>query len=104
MPAPISEDDIERALLAKLLADYNIEQLNCFTANSDDLNDGSGRAKKTDVLLVKQLREALPALNQHIPEDQRSDVIDRAIDKLMAPAEGSPVCQHQPEPVLFEIT
>lgn len=91
MPAPISEDDIERALLAKLLADYNIEQLNCFTANSDDLNDGSGRAKKTDVLLVKQLRAALPALNQHIPEDQRSDVIDRAIDKLMAPAEGSPI-------------
>ncbi|PWQ93030.1 type I restriction endonuclease subunit R [Leucothrix pacifica] len=91
MPAPISEDDIERALLAKLLADYNIEQLNCFTANSDDLNDGSGRAKKTDVLLVQQLRAALPALNQHIPEDQRRDVIDRAIDKLMAPAEGSPI-------------
>ncbi|PWQ93095.1 type I restriction endonuclease subunit R [Leucothrix arctica] len=91
MPAPVLEDDIEQDLLATLLADYNIEQLNCNTAKADDLNDGSGRAKKTDVLLVSQLKKALPALNQHIPEDQRDDVIRRAIDKLMAPSEGTPI-------------
>lgn len=89
MPAPISEDAIEKDLLNKLFADYQIELLNCYTVDPEDLNDGSWRAKKTDVLLAEQLKKALPALNQHIPEDQRDDVIRRAIDKLTAPSEDS---------------
>jgi type I restriction enzyme R subunit len=89
MPAPISEDDIEQALLHKLQADYGFELLNCDVADRNRLNDGSGRAKKTDVLLIDRLRQTLPALNQHIPADQRSEVINRAIDKLTAPNDNS---------------
>ena len=48
----ISEDDIEQALLQRLqhLAGWNT--LNCFTAQADDLNDGSGRADKREVILA----------------------------------------------------
>ena len=43
----ISEDDIEQALLQRLqhLCGFNVQ--NCFTAQPDDLNDGSGRADCT---------------------------------------------------------
>lgn len=89
MPAPISEDDIEQNLLNKLQADYAFELLNCYTTDRDNLNDGSGRTKKTEVLLTERLRQTLPDINQHIPAEQRADVINRAIDKLTAPSDDS---------------
>ena len=42
----ISEDDIEQALLQRLKHLCGFDALNCFTAQADDLNDGSGRADK----------------------------------------------------------
>ena len=59
MPNFISEDDIEQALLQRLqhLAGWNT--LNCFTAQPDDLNDGSGRADKREVILADRLRAAI---------------------------------------------
>ena len=88
MPAPISENDIEQALLNKL-AGYGFELLNCDVADRNSLNDGSKRTKKTDVLLIDRLRQTLPAFNTHIPEDQRDAVINQTIDKLTAPNDNS---------------
>ena len=35
--------------------------LNCYTEDPEDLNDGSGRADKRDVILVDRVREAASA-------------------------------------------
>jgi type I restriction enzyme, R subunit len=67
VPNFISEDDIEQALLQRLqhLAGWNA--LNCFTAQPDDLNDGSGRADKREVILADRLRGAIARLNPQVP-------------------------------------
>lgn len=67
MPNIISEDDIEQALLQRLqhLCGYNI--LYCFTAQPDDLNDGSGRSDKREVILADRLRAAMQRLNPGVP-------------------------------------
>lgn len=44
MPNFISEDQIEQALLKKLKEQFGFELLNCYTADAEDLNDGSSRA------------------------------------------------------------
>ena len=51
MPSLISEDDIEQEVLKTLQAQYGFTLLNCFTPNPDDLNDGSHRSDKRDVIL-----------------------------------------------------
>ena len=48
----ISEDDIEQALLQRLQHLCGYDALNCFTATPDDLNDGSGRSDKREVILA----------------------------------------------------
>ena len=67
MPNFISEDDIEQALLQRLqhLAGWNT--LNCYTAQPDDVNDGSGRADKREVILADRLRAAIARLNPLVP-------------------------------------
>jgi type I restriction enzyme R subunit len=86
MPSFISEDDIERALVAKLheLWDdkYSFESLNCHTTDASDLNDRSGRSDKRDVILADRVRSAAKRLNQtddrHIPDT----AIDQAVSQL----------------------
>ena len=77
----ISEDDIEQALLQRLqhLCGFNV--LNCFTAQPDDLNDGSGRADKREVILAGPLRAALQRLNPQAP----ASAVDSALAQLMQP-------------------
>lgn len=77
----ISEDDIEQALLQRLqhLCGFNV--LNCFTAQPDDLNDGSGRADKRDVILAGPLRAALQRLNPQAP----ASAVDAALAQLVMP-------------------
>ncbi len=77
----ISEDDIEQALLQRLqhLCGYNV--LNCFTAQPDDLNDGSGRADKREVILAEPLRAALVRLNPQAP----ASAVDDAVATVMQP-------------------
>ena len=48
MPNFISEDQIEQALLQRLQHVCGYNALNCFTAQPDDLNDGSGRTDKRE--------------------------------------------------------
>jgi type I restriction enzyme, R subunit len=77
----ISEDDIEQALLQRLqhLCGFNV--LNCFTAQPDDLNDGSGRADKREVILAVPLRAALQRLNPQAP----ASAVDEALAHLLLP-------------------
>ncbi len=68
MPNFISEDDIEQAILKKLKTKLGYNTLNCYTVNSDDLNDKSNRTDKRDVILYDRLKAAAIALNPDIPE------------------------------------
>ena len=80
MPNFISEDDIEQAILKKLNRQCGYELLNCYTADAEDLNDGSNRTDKRDVIFVDRLRRAALRLNTNIPEK----AIDVALEKFMA--------------------
>jgi type I restriction enzyme, R subunit len=79
VPNFISEDDIERAILKRLKEQFGFELLNCYTSDSADLNDRSGRTDKRDVIFADRLKEAALRLNPGIPEP----VIDEALARLM---------------------
>lgn len=64
----ISEDDIEQAILQKLVRDHGYERLDCYTFAPGDLNDGSNRADKREVILLDRLAAALRRLNGGLPE------------------------------------
>ena len=78
MPNFISEQQIEEALVQKLRALYSYESLNCYTEDPEDLNDGSNRASKREVIFFDRLKDAAVALNKEIP----SNAIDSAIEKF----------------------
>ena len=84
MPNFISEDDIERATLKKLHQQFGFELLNCYTVDPDDLNDGSNRTDKRDVILEDRLREAALRLNLKIPESAIDEALVRLMDKRYA--------------------
>ena len=84
MPNFISEDDIEVAMVQLLEQVYGYDTLNCFTADPADLNDGSGRTDKRDVIFGDRLREAATALNPGLPESAIDDAIKLLCDKRQA--------------------
>ena len=51
----ISEAQIERALVQKLQHLHGFDALDCHTEDPEDLNDGSGRANKREVILVDRV-------------------------------------------------
>jgi len=67
MPNYISEDDIEKAMIQKLITEYGWRALDCHTADREDLNDGSGRTDKAEVLLHNRLRAAAVRINPALP-------------------------------------
>lgn len=77
----ISEDDIEQGLLQRLQHLCGFDALNCFTAQPDDLNDGSGRSDKREVILAEHLRAALERLNPQAP----AAVVAQAMGLLLQP-------------------
>lgn len=79
MPNFISEDQIEQALVRNLQQLHGFDSLNCYTENPEDLQDGSGRADKRDVIFVDRVKEAALRLNPDIP----AKVIDDALEKLL---------------------
>lgn len=81
MPNFISEDDIEQAMVQRLQHVYGYDTLNCFTADPADLNDGSGRNDKRDVILHDRLKIAAIALNPGIPETAIDDALNQLCDK-----------------------
>ena len=69
MPSFISEDDLERALLRKLEEDYGYETLNAYTEDPADLNDGTNRTDKRDVILKDRLLAAALRINPDLPHE-----------------------------------
>lgn len=79
MPNFITEDQIERALLQKLQHLHGYDVLTCHTENPEDLDDGSGRTDKREVILLDRVRAAAIGLNPGIPEA----TIDAALETLL---------------------
>src|SRR5919109_275829 len=79
MPNFISEDQIEQALVQRLQHLHGFDSLDCYTKDPEDLNDGSHRTNKRDVILVDRVKEAAIRLNRDIP----SKAIDDALEKLL---------------------
>lgn len=77
----ISEDDIEKGLIQRLQHLCGFDVLNCYTAQSDDLNDGSGRGDKREVILANRLRVAVERLNPQAP----AHAVDQAMGLLLQP-------------------
>ena len=81
MPNFISEDQIEQALLQRLQHGCGFDVLNCYTPDPADLNDGSGRKDKRDVLLPVRLKAAALRLNPRIPEATVDEALTRLADR-----------------------
>ncbi|MFD3166340.1 type I restriction endonuclease subunit R [Herpetosiphon sp. NSE202] len=77
MPSLITEAQIEDQTLALLENTFGYELLNCFTHNREDLNDGSGRTSKRQVILPERLHAMVRQLNPHVP--------DATINQALAP-------------------
>jgi type I restriction enzyme R subunit len=84
MPNFISEDQIERVLVQKLVQLHGFESLDCHTKDPEDLNDGSGRANKRDVILVDRVREAAVRLNPTLPAQAIEDALETLLDRRLA--------------------
>jgi type I restriction enzyme R subunit len=83
MPNFISEDQIEQAILRKL-QQCGYEPLNCFTADAEELRDGSQRTDKREVIFRDRLLEAAIRLNPAIPEPVIEEALTRLIDTRQA--------------------
>jgi type I restriction enzyme, R subunit len=84
MPNFISEDQIEQALVQKLQHLHGFDALDCYTESAEDLNDGSNRANKREVILVDRLREAAIRLNPDILPAAIEDALEYLLDRRQA--------------------
>lgn len=80
MPNFISEDQIEKAAIAKLTGTYGYRTINCYTSDLENLADGSNRANKQEVIFRDILKNHARKLNPGIPES----VIDQALERFTA--------------------
>jgi len=80
MPNFISEGQIEKAIINLLTTKFSWRHMDCFTAEPENLNDGSNRANKSEVVLLDILKERVQKLNPRLPES----VIEEGISKLTA--------------------
>ena len=72
----LSEDDIEQVLLQKLQHLNGFDVLDCYTAKPDELNDGSNRKDKRNVILADRLKVACLRLNPTIPPIKSKGTMD----------------------------
>lgn len=84
MPNFISEDQIEQGLVQKLQFLYRFEVLDCHTVDREDLNDGSNRSNKRDVILIDRVREVALRLNPGLPEKAIDEALERLTDRRLA--------------------
>lgn len=78
---------------------HGYDSLNCYTSDPENLNDGSGRTDKRDVILHDRLKEAVTALNPGIPESAIDDALKQLCDKrqvMSAIAATPPVSRRGP--------
>jgi len=86
MPNFLSEDDIEQAMVQRLQHLYGYDSLNCYTSDPADLEDGSGRSDKREVIFRDRLKVAAVTLNPEIPESAIDVAIDQICDRRQAMA------------------
>ncbi|WP_293005541.1 type I restriction endonuclease subunit R [Nitrosomonas sp.] len=84
MPNFISEDQIEQALVQKLQHLHGFDAIDCYTESAEDLNDGSNRASKRDVILVDRVREAALRLNPDIPPVAIESALEQLSERRQA--------------------
>src|SRR5437870_905136 len=84
MPNFISEDQIEQALVQRLQQLHGFDSLDCHTEDPEDLNDGSRRVSKRDVILVDRVMEAAIRLNPDIPSRAIDDALEKLLDRRRA--------------------
>lgn len=72
----IYEDDIEKAIIKVFEEQLKYKHINCYTANAEDINDGSQRKSKNEVVLEHILYVKLKEFNPDIPEDKLTEVVD----------------------------
>ncbi len=84
MPNFISEDQIEQGVLQRLQHQCGFDVLECHTENAEDLNDGSGRTDKREVILHDRLKAAALRLNPGIPEAAIDEALTRLTDRRQA--------------------
>jgi len=92
MPSFILEDQIERAMVQKLVQLHSFDSLNCNTEDPEDLNDRSGRTSKREVILFDRLIEATSRLNPTIP----TQVVESALEQLFRRASSDDASSRQP--------
>lgn len=63
---------------------YGYDSLSCHTTDPADLNDGSGRSDKREVILRDRLKEAAVRLNSKIPETAIDDALHQLSDRRQA--------------------
>ena len=81
LPNFISEDQIEKAIVKVLTDKLGYKTINCFTSEVENLNDGSHRPSKQEVVFPEILKEKTVSLNKGIPEN----VIEDALSQLTKP-------------------
>ena len=88
MPKIITEDMIEKAAI-ELLVDpqYGYSHIDCYTKNEENLEDGTGRANKKQMVLPQVLFAKLCELNPQIP----TEVIARTAEELSRNLYGDPL-------------
>jgi len=64
----ISEDKIEKACIKFLHQHYSYQHIDCTTIDPEDLNDGSNRTDKRDVVFKERLVAKCMQLNPNVPE------------------------------------
>src|SRR5688572_13758633 len=84
MPNFISEEQIENALVRELKQRYRFDSINCYTERPEDLQDGSGRKSKHDVVLRERTTAAAIRLNPEIPPPVVDSAIERLLDRRLA--------------------
>lgn len=84
MPNFISEDQIEQALVQKLQLLHGFDSLDCHTDDPEDVNDGSRRASKREVVLIDRLKEAAIRLNPGMPIKAIDEALETLLDRRQA--------------------
>lgn len=86
----ITEDMIEKAMIEALTSsELGYSHINCYTKDREDLNDGTNRSNKKQVVLLDVLLQQLQVINPQIPFDTlesiaTSLVIHQSSAELMA--------------------
>ena len=84
MPNFISEDEIEQGMLQRLQHFYGYDVQECYTEDPANLNDGSRRVDKRDVIFEDSLKAAAVRLNKGLPESAIDDAVKQFCDRRQA--------------------